>query len=256
MNHPNHAKLPSTPVLYARAVAYWLIFIISTLVMTLPVLIGQLISYHHGYRVIRFWLNIHMTALRKICRIEWNISGRQNLPANPSIVMCKHQSTFETMLLPMIIPDPVFVAKRELALVPGFGWCLAMSDAVLIKRGAGRSTIRQLKELSIERFERQRCLVIFPEGTRRAPDDPPEYKIGGAVVAAETGVQVVPIAHNAGEFWPRHSFIKWPGTIDVRIGPPIESSGKAANQILDETVDWIEAQQSELHVPARFPYKT
>ncbi len=256
MNNPDHNNLPSTPVLYARAIAYWLIFIISTIVMTIPVLIGQLISYHHGYAVIRFWLNIHMTALRVICRVNWNISGMENLPPNPSIVMCKHQSTFETMMLPMIIPDPVFVAKRELALVPGFGWCLALSDAVLIKRGAGRSSIRQLKELSIERFERQRCLVIFPEGTRRAPDDPPEYKIGGAVVAAETGVPVVPIAHNAGEFWPRHSFIKWPGTIDVRIGPPIETAGKAANEILDETVAWIEAQQSELRVPDRFPYKT
>ena len=114
--------------------------------------------------------------------------------------------------------------------------------------------MRQLKQLSIERFERKRCLVIFPEGTRRAPDDPPEYKIGGAVVAADTGVAVVPVAHNAGEFWPRHSFIKWPGTIDMCFGPAIETKGKTANEILDETVAWIENKQRELRVPDRFPY--
>lgn len=257
-NHHNDSRVspgvPSKPVLYARAIAWWLVFIVSTVVMTIPVLIGQLISYERGIATIRFWLKIHMTALRVICRIDWKISGTEHLATNPSIVMSKHQSTFETMMLPMIIPNPVFVAKRELALVPCFGWCLAMADTVLIKRGAGRSAIRQLKTLSKERFVRHRNLVIFPEGTRRAPSDPPEYKIGGAVVASDTGVPVVPIAHNAGEFWPRHSFIKWPGTIDVCIGPPIETDGRAASEILEETVDWIESQQAKISQPNRFPY--
>lgn len=233
---------------------WWLVFIISTIVMTIPVLIAQLISYKHGLATIRFWLKIHMTALRLICRIDWQIQGVEYLSTTPLIVMSKHQSTFETMMLPMIIPDPVFVAKRELALVPCFGWCLALADTVLIKRGAGRSAIRQLKLLAAERFARKRNLVIFPEGTRRAPGDPPAYKIGGAVVAAETGVAVLPIAHNAGEFWPRHSFIKWPGTIDVRIGPPIATQDKEAGEILKETVDWIENEQKKISKPGRFPY--
>ena len=249
-----HNNLPSRPVLYARAFAWWLVFFISTIVMTIPVLISQLISYERGIATVHIWLKIHMTALRLICRIDWKISGIEYLDTNPSIVMSKHQSTFETMMLPMIVPNPVFVAKRELALVPCFGWCLALADTVLIKRGAGRSAIKQLKALSMERFARNRNLVIFPEGTRRAPGDPAEYKIGGAVVAADTGVPVVPIAHNAGEFWPRHSFIKWPGTIDVRIGPPIATEGKAASEILQETVDWIENQQAEISLPGRYPY--
>lgn len=245
---------PGKPILYLRATLWWLFFIVSTILFTIPVLLAQLVSYHQGYAMIRRWLSVHMTALRLICRLDWHINGLENLPGNPIIVMSKHQSTFETFLLPMIIPDPVFVAKRELALVPCFGWCLALSDAVLLKRGAGRSAIRQLKELSIERFARKRCLVIFPEGTRRAPDDPPQYKMGGAIVAAETGVAVVPIAHNAGEFWPRHSFIKWPGTIDVKIGAPISSEGKSAAEVLEEVVEWIESEQALLRVPERFPY--
>jgi len=246
-------RLPPRPVLYLKAFLWWVVFIVSTAVMTIPVLLAQLVSYHTGYKVIRFWLRINMTALTWLCNINWRVTGTENLPENPAVVMSKHQSTFETLLLPLIITDPVFVAKRELALIPGFGWCLALSDAVLIKRGAGRSAIRQLGQLSAERFERKRCLVIFPEGTRRAPGDPPEYKIGGAVVASETGVPVVPIAHNAGEFWPRQSFIKWPGTIDVVIGEPISSDGKSPAEILAETTEWIESKQQEITVIDRFP---
>lgn len=255
-NHSTNApgKVPGKPVLYLRGLAWWLVFFFSIVVFTIPVLLAQKVSYETGYRMIRRWLTFHMTALKWICGLEWRVTGLENLPDHPCIVMSKHQSTFETFVMPMIFESPVFVAKRELALIPGFGWCLALSDAVLIRRGAGRSAIRQLVEQSAERFARNRSLVIFPEGTRRAPDDPPVYKIGGAVVASETGVRVVPISHNAGEFWPRHSFIKWPGTIDLKIGKPIDSEGRSAAEILEEVVDSIEAEQVTMRVPNRFPY--
>ena len=109
------------------------------------------------------------------------------MPQSSKLVLSKHQSTFETLLLPSILKSSVFVAKRELALIPCFGWCLYMADTILIKRGAGKSVIKQLAEQSATRFARDRSVVIFPEGTRREPGAEPEYKIDGALIAHRLG---------------------------------------------------------------------
>ena len=247
-------NIPSKPVLYLRAIVWWLIFMLNTLVLTIPLLIGLLISYETGYRIIHFWLAFNLTTLRWICRLNWNVVGLDTMPQSSKLVLSKHQSTFETLLLPSILKSSVFVAKRELALIPCFGWCLYMADTILIKRGAGKSVIKQLAEQSASRFARDRSVVIFPEGTRREPGAEPEYKIGGALIAHRLDMPITPIAHNAGEYWPRHSFIKWPGTIEVRIGPAIPVAGKEPDQILKDVVDWIETQQKEFTVVDRFPY--
>ncbi len=249
-----NAIVPAKPLLYLRAVVWWLVFAIVTVALTIPVLIGLMVSYETGYRIIHVWLGINLWTLKHICRINWQVSGIENLPPNPTLVLCKHQSTFETLVLPAMLQSPVFVAKRELALVPFFGWCLAFADTILIKRGAGRSAIRQMETQSVERFARKRCVVIFPEGTRREPGAAPEYRIGGAVLAKRTNTPIIPIAHNFGEYWPRHSLIKWPGTAEMRIGPAIAVEGKKPDAILQEVVDWIERQQKEITVVDRFPY--
>ncbi len=248
-------SIPARPVLYVRATIWWLIFATSTVLLTIPVLIGLMVSYETGFRVIHVWLGINLWSLKHVCHVNWQVSGRENLPPNPILVLCKHQSTFETLVLPTVLQSPVFVSKRELALVPFFGWCLAAADTILIRRGAGRSAIKQMEKQSVERFARERCVIIFPEGTRREPGAPPEYRIGGAVLAQRINTPVVPIAHNFGEFWPRHSLIKWPGTAQMRIGPPIPVEGKKPDAILEEVVAWIEQQQQEITVVDRFPYK-
>jgi len=247
--------LPSRAVLYARGVAWWIAFLACTIPFTIPVLLALLISYETGFKIIRIWLRFSLWALQKICKIDWDVQGMANLPDNPVLVMSKHQSTFETFYLAHALKQPVFVAKRELAYVPCFGWCFWMADSVLISRGAGRSAMRQIEEQSRERFDRGRCVVIFPEGTRRPPGAEPVYRIGGAVVATKLGVKVVPIAHNAGEYWPRLSLIKWPGTIKIRIGPAIDASGRKPDEVLAEVQDWIETEQEKITVLNRFPYE-
>lgn len=242
------------PLLIFRSTLWWLVFIISTALFIIPVLIACLISYHKGFATIRMWLCTNLFALEKLCKLTCEVEGIEHLKGGPHMILSKHQSTWETLYLPYVIRDPIFVAKRELVVIPAFGWGLYMADTILIKRGTGRSAIKQIQEQAEERFSRGRNLVIFPEGTRRAPDDEPEYKIGGAAVASKLGVPVVPVAHNAGEFWPRHSFVKWPGVISVRVGEPIASEGKSADQIQGEVVEWIESTQKGITQLDRFPY--
>ena len=124
--------------------------------------------------------------------------------------------------------------------IPIFGWALALTDPIALNRGAGRSAINQLIKKGTEKLDAGKWIILFPEGTRTAPGKTNKYKIGGAMLAEKSGYPVIPLAHNAGEFWPRHSFIKWPGTISVVIGPAIESKGRSADEINKEAFNWIE----------------
>jgi 1-acyl-sn-glycerol-3-phosphate acyltransferase len=133
----------------------------------------------------------------------------------------------------------VWVVKRELTWIPFFGWALKAMDAIALNRGTGRKAINQLIKESQSHMDQGRILMLFPEGTRVLPKQKKPFKIGGAIVSQRTGYSVLPIAHNAGEFWPRHSWIKWPGTIRVVIGKPIKPEGKKPEDIIDEVSSWI-----------------
>jgi len=130
--------------------------------------------------------------------------------------------------------------------IPFFGWGLAAMKPIAIKRGAGKIAVRQLVKGGIKRLKEGISVVIFPEGTRTKSTGPGRYRIGGAVLAAESGYPIVPVAHNAGEFWPRKGFIKTPGEVTIRIGPKLETKGKAPDVILEEAKQWIEAQMPDI----------
>jgi len=139
--------------------------------------------------------------------------------------------------------------KRELLWVPFFGWALAILGSIAIDRKAGRKAIDQLVTQGRQRLEDGRWVVVFPEGTRIAPGQKGRYRIGGAVLAEQSGHPIVPVAHNAGEFWPRHGFLKRPGVIQVVIGPPISSRGRMAADILKEAEMWIEDTMGRISNP-------
>ena len=178
--------------------------------------------------------------------MTYSIEGRENIPTSPAIIFCKHQSTWETFVLQIIFPKISFVFKNELLWIPFFGWGLATMKPIAIKRGSGKKAVNQLVRGGIRRLKEGICVVIFPEGTRTKASGPGRYRIGGAVLAAESGYPVIPVAHHAGEFWPRKSFVKTPGKITVRIGPAISTTGKTPEAILQECKDWIEAQMPEI----------
>ena len=198
------------------------------------------------YRLISGWSRLVIRMARAILGIEWRVEGREHLPSRPAVILAKHQSAWETMAFQLIFPPQVHVLKRELLWIPFFGWGLALMSPIAINRGRGMASLRQMARRGKERLEQGFWVVVFPEGTRVAPGRTRKYQPGGAWLAAHTGALVVPVAHNAGRYWPRNSFLKYPGQVTVRIGPPIDSNGRDPAVINAMAEEWIETQQKTL----------
>ena len=242
--------------LVARSAVFWLWQIAVTILMGAPVILGGLLSFRLGYFFSKIWIYLNLLGLRYLCGVTWSVQGKEHIPDKPCLVLSKHQSTWETYFLPLTFYPAVYVAKRSLIWIPIFGWALYALRFIMIDRKSGRSAIAQMVEQTRDRIARGRWVVIFPEGTRRPVNSIPNYRIGGAVVAEKVGCPIVPVALNAGEYWPRMGFIKWPGQIQVRIGPPIEPQGRSAAELIRLTENWIESRMAEITVPDRFPYQS
>lgn len=253
MNSPE--KSYNRPALIIRSALFWVWLILSTLIMALPVMLTGVISRPLCMRLSVMWAQTNLFGIKLLCGLTCKVHGTENIPAHACIVMSKHQSTFETFFLGCLLRDFVFVAKRSLTLIPIFGWVLFQLKFILIDRKSGRSAVTQMIEQSKLRLKENSHIVIFPEGTRMPVNAPPNYRPGGAIVASRIGADVLPVAHNAGEFWPRMGFIKWPGEITMHIGPVISGKGKTPDEVLTETQTWIENKMRDITVPNRFPYK-
>jgi 1-acyl-sn-glycerol-3-phosphate acyltransferase len=227
-------------ILYIRSILFWIGFIVNTILFGLLVLIFFFTPSSFRLKIARLWSLSNNFLLKVFCGIDFVVEGQENLDRSNAIILSKHQSTWETLALHSITPYVRWVFKRELMYIPIFGWALALTDPIALNRGAGRTAINELISKGTQKLNDGKWLILFPEGTRTAPGKTHKYKIGGALLAEKSGYPVIPIAHNAGEFWPRHSFIKWPGTISVVIGPAIESKGRTADDINREVFDWIE----------------
>ncbi len=207
------------------------------------------------YRVITGWCKIITALAWGVCGVRYRVEGREHLPQAPAIILCKHQSAWETISLQGIFPPHVYVFKRELLRIPFFGWGLASLPMIAIDRAAGKGALAQVVEQGRERLSQGFWVLLFPEGTRVAPGKSARYKIGGAWLAAETGTPVLPVAHNAGECWPKNSFFKYPGEVVVSIGPPIPAQGKSAETINAEVERWIESRMRQIS-PHRYGDQT
>ncbi|WP_435627344.1 lysophospholipid acyltransferase family protein [Candidatus Ferrigenium straubiae] len=198
------------------------------------------------YRLISSYARTMLWLLRMVCGIRHEVRGIENIPREPSVVLCKHQSAWETLALQQIFPPQAWVLKRELLWLPFFGWGLAMTSPIAIKRSDGKGAIKQLLKQGKERLVQGFCVVVFPEGTRVPFGQRGKYKIGGAMLAASSGAPVVPVAHNAGRLWGRQAFSKHPGLITMSVGKPIETKGRKAEEINAEVEAWIENEIQRL----------
>ena len=198
------------------------------------------------YRIISGWALTMMWLLRVVCDIRMQVRGAENIPREPRILLCKHQSAWETIALQKVFPPQVWVLKRELLWLPFFGWGLAMTSPIAIKRSDGKGAMKQLLKQGKERMQMGFCVVIFPEGTRIPFGHKGRYKVGGALLSHSTGVPIIPIAHNAGKLWGRNSFLKHPGVITMSIGPAIVPSGLKAEEINQRVEEWIEAEVARI----------
>ena len=204
-------------------------------------------SAHVRYRTIVLWNRSVVWLAQALCGIRYRVIGLENLPATPAVVMAKHQSAWETIALPILLPPMALVIKRELLWVPFFGWGMAMLSPIAINRAEGRAALKQIVAQGRDRLAQGFGVMIFPEGTRVAPGEVGRYGIGGAWLATHTGAPVVPVAHNAGECWPKNSFLKRPGLITLSIGPVIQAHGLKPDALNEQVKAWIETEMTRLN---------
>jgi 1-acyl-sn-glycerol-3-phosphate acyltransferase len=203
-------------------------------------------SPHVRYQLITGYNHTVIWMARWVLGIRYVVEGREHLPKQPAIILAKHQSAWETVAFLFLFPPVSPVIKQELLMVPFFGWAFRMLNPIAIDRSAGREALKQIVRQGRERLAQGFWVLVFPEGTRVAPGEKGRYGIGGSWLAAETGAPIVPVAHNAGEVWPKNAFIKRPGTITVSIGPVIETAGKSAADLTRAVEAWIEAEMARL----------
>lgn len=228
-----------------------LVFAVFQVVTVIPVALGCLVwvvfPLKVRYRLTMTWPRMVIWGGKVICGMRYQVLGMENLPDCPCIVLSKHQSAWETLFLPCIMPREVsYVYKRELHWVPFFGWGIALLRMVHIDRGSPMDALESVVRQGGQRLAEGRWIIMFPEGTRIPVGRTGRYKMGGARLAQRLNVPVVPIAHNAGELWPRNSLLKKPGLITVSIGPPIPPTGLSAEQLSSKVESWIETEMRRI----------
>ena len=245
-------------LVYLRSTCYALGLVISTLIYAPLALLCFPLPHAKRYKVITGWTRFNLWWLALTCGLDHVVEGLENVPPEPAVVLCKHQSAWETLALQIIFQPQVWVLKRELLWIPFFGWGLAMLRPIAIDRGAGKRAIEQVVEQGRQRLDSGAFVVVFPEGTRVPPGQKKRYKQGGAALAQRCGRKVVPVAVNSGEFWPRNSFLKYPGRITMVIGTPLDTEGLSPGAINQRAEAWIEATVSRIsgRPPAHDPGDT
>ncbi len=237
---------------WLRASLYYLFLTITVIPYAFLCLLCAPLPLHWRYRITMGWPCLATWGARAFCGVRWQVEGTENLIDGPAVVLAKHQSAWETLFLPSHLPREVcFVYKRELHRIPFFGWGLALLRMIPIDRTKGKEAFEQVVQIGQQRLDEGRWPILFPEGTRIAPGKMGRFKMGGALLAIRTNSPIIPIAHNAGECWPRHAFTKKPGLITVRIGPPILPEGLTPEALNDKVSAWIEAEMKSLN-PERF----
>ena len=197
-------------------------------------------------RIISAWARFNIWSLKHVCGVTCEVIGAENIPKQPAVLISNHQSAWETLYFQLIFPPQSYILKWQLLWIPFFGWGLAANRPVAINRSKKIRALEQLLKQGAARLREGRWVVAFPEGTRMPPGSPGKFQPGGAMLAAKTGAPVVPVAHNAGVFWPKNGFIKHPGVIQMRVGKPIQTTGKKPKQINAQVESWIVETLREL----------
>jgi 1-acyl-sn-glycerol-3-phosphate acyltransferase len=232
-------------VKFVRSAIFLVLGILFTVIYTLPVTLGSLIHRPFGFLCARQWCWWVIRAADVVCGIRYRIEGSHNIPATGQtvVVMARHESAWETMMLPILLGPQTWIVKRELLWLPLIGQCLWALRAVAINRGGGKAAREQVVEQGRERLATGLHLIVFPEGTRVGPTEIRRYGLSGFMLAEATGAPILPVAHNAGDYWPRYAFVKQPGEIVLSIGAPIRPKGRGAQALADETFRWIDSEQ-------------
>jgi 1-acyl-sn-glycerol-3-phosphate acyltransferase len=221
-----------------------------TVVIYAPIaIVFRIFGYRATYAVAKGWSRMILTMLKWCCRLDFSVSGLERLPAENAIVLVKHSSAWETIAQLILFPHQTWVLKRELIWAPILGWAIFLLKPIAINRRGGHSAVEQVLKLGQERLREGLWIVIFPEGTRMPAGETRRYGLSGALLAQAAGRPVIPVAHNAGFFWPRRGLLKKAGTISVVVGEPLDPAGLEPRELNRRIQAWIESEISKMSPP-------
>ncbi len=223
-----------------RSIVFTSLLFANTLLYALALLILGWLPGQRLYGLARNWARTNLWLLEQLCGLSYRVEGRENIPAGVHVSMWKHSSAWETIAQACIFPPQAWVLKRELMWIPLVGWAMKQLKPIAIDRRGGASAVNQVLEQGRQRLEEGLWILIFPEGTRVAPGETRKYGVSGALLASKVGCKIVPVAHNAGQFWPRRGWVKHRGVIRVVIGPAIDAQGRDPRELNDQVRAWIE----------------
>lgn len=233
-----------------RSVVFLALSVPITAVYGILVPIGGLFGWRAGQFFAQGYTRVMMRWVEISLGITCEVEGWENVPKHPVVLMAKHQSAWETLFMESRFPPQCWIIKKELLWLPFVGWGLYAIRCIAIDRSSGHSARDQIVEQGAERLAQGMWVSIFPEGTRVPPGKVGRYGIGGAALATRTGTPILPMAHNAGEFWGRYAFRKRAGCVKVVIGPLIRTAGRDAASVNEELKAWIEGQMRRISTVA------
>ncbi|WP_315122726.1 lysophospholipid acyltransferase family protein [Comamonas antarctica] len=235
-----------------RSVIHMLWMAVTCIPYTLAILVVRLFgaSPRTRYRIARAWLKLSVDSAGWFAGVHYRVQGMEHLPTDPLqgvVLLVKHQSTYETFLMPAIMPRPLaYVFKKELLKVPFFGWSIGSLDMIHINRADGSRAFHKVVEQGKRLLAQGTWVIMFPEGTRVPRGEKGDYKSGATRLAIMAGVPVVPIAVTSAKCWPRKAFVKRPGVVDVSVGPQIPTTGRKHDELMLEVEAWIEGEMHRL----------
>jgi 1-acyl-sn-glycerol-3-phosphate acyltransferase len=227
-------------ITFIRSLAFTIVMCTVTFFYSFLCVLAKPLPAPFRYRMITAWTSFIIASAKHLCGIHYQVKGMENIPKDNAIIFSKHQSTWETFLLPILFHQPTIILKKELLRIPFFGWGLSILDPIAIDRNNKKSALEQMIQQGKASLEQGRFILCFPEGTRTQPGEKVKYKLGAAKLAEATKAKVIPVAHNAGTLWPKKGFMKKAGTITVSIGPCIDTTRKTPIEIMDEARTWVE----------------
>jgi 1-acyl-sn-glycerol-3-phosphate acyltransferase len=233
-------------MLFLRSLLFFLGLSLTTVCWGMVVLLCFPLSFERRYRVAQQWSRFVIWWLHCTCKIDYQVTGLENLPTIPTVLIAKHQSSWETIFLHQFLPPLAWVVKKELLYTPFFGWALASLHPIAIHRQSPTSALKQVLRQGGDCLAQGRWVLIFPEGTRMAPGERGTYAAGGALLATKNSAHLLPVALNSGCFWPRRGFIKRPGTIQLVFGPLLSTSGRKPKELTGIAEKWIESTVQRL----------
>ncbi len=247
MKQQNTSPVDNRPKNYmGSALLFFSIFFTATIEATILFSFFWL-PFEWRYKIGRAWCVLMMWCMKIFVGLRYEVEGLENIkPENTAIIFSNHQSAWETLALRVILPTQSAVMKRELLYLPLWGWSLLLLKSIVIDKRNARGALKSLVKDGTRYLNEGIWVLIFPEGTRAGAREVLPFSIGGAMLAHKSGFPVVPVVHNAGDFWARYSFLKYPGTIKVKIGAPIETKGRKASDINAEVETWIKAELAKL----------